>query len=672
MAAALLLPSWLLPSEAHAAGMPTMLGVNMMDLMLQYTGTASAQPGGAAAQAAEIAVARKRLADAADQGFTMARVGVMGWGPDAPQDIAVPTANNLTLWLANPDQFWADMDLMFADLDANHIKLVPVFLWNEHQIPTLAGENVTDMIHWPLKSRNLLTTFLKQFISRYKARSTILFYELFNELNLNADLDSVSWCQQNVYPQQTARCASYGNFSSVDMTAFAANLVRQIKTMDGTRKISSGYTFPRPSAWHLQQAFISGNAANAFVADTYAQFTTYMTLIHGPFDIASAHVYPDATDVWFGRSTSQTPLQVDDLTNFAHQNGKLAYIGEFGDTNSTGVSSWLQDTTSRMSADNTDFATVWTWEWYQFDPYTRAAEPNYEPGFTDAADSFFRQLTGAAAPSTNLRLVLSWPQPCDTIGSWDATAYALASGTAGVDSVTFSLNGSVIGTVTAPPFQVSLPTSLAAGTYTLTATASSGTLTASYSTTFGYGQAPTGCVTPSLAAALPTVVTQQAVTQQANVASFAVLRGTALARPAPSVTATLAATPAVESPTVVAVTTASATSVVAPTATSATAQASVATVSAAQTAVSSAALPAFATETVAMATTTPAAQTETASTAAEAASVPAASVATTPVSFAVAAGSCTSSQTPADGKPACASPLGSRRHLSGVRWTVVH
>src|SRR5260370_11343900 len=164
----------------------TLLGANKSDLMLDYVAPsppAGADPDGY--RRVRRAMAKKSIEDARDAGLGFFRVAVTGYGPTEFDN----QVNDLALWQNDPPRFWAALDAMVDDLDAAGIRLVPSFVWNITQFPAPGHATLAPFLHNPdAASRRLLGQFLRDFIGRYKARQTILFYELGNEMNLLADL----------------------------------------------------------------------------------------------------------------------------------------------------------------------------------------------------------------------------------------------------------------------------------------------------------------------------------------------------------------------------------------------------------------------------------------------------------------------------------------------------
>ena len=201
---------------AAAAG----LGANKFDLMLDYV--APSPPVGADPEGygrVRQVMAEKAILDARDAGVGFFRVAVTGYSPVEFDS----TRHDLTLWQSDPMLFWAAFDLMFDDLDRAGIGLVPSFVWNIGQFPALGNDIIATFVRDPnAASRLLLAQFIEDFIGRYKARNTILFYEMGNEINLLADIDLHNNCK--------ADPCVWGNFTTAEMNEFARETVALIKS----------------------------------------------------------------------------------------------------------------------------------------------------------------------------------------------------------------------------------------------------------------------------------------------------------------------------------------------------------------------------------------------------------------------------------------------------------
>jgi hypothetical protein len=431
------------------------LGTNTYDLELQYVNPATPNKATAAGyRRVRLAMARKAIADARDAGFRFLRLSVSGYFPANFGD----RRNDLALWQSGPAAYWADLDHMFADLDRAGIRVVPSFLWQTTQFAVLGHNTLHEFVTEPnCRGRQLFAQYLQEFIARYKDRKTILFYELTNEMNLGADLDLSKGCPKGRPPP----CV-WDHYSTAELNRFASEAVALIKSLDPTRQVDSGYSMPRPAAWHLigRPGFAPGGPD--WTADTPAQLRDDLILIHQPFDIVSVHIYPIADNNRFGRPPGEEYKLLDDAAAAARAAKKPLFVGEFGDT---GVTPFMTNFLQGLVRDKVAYAAIWVWEYYQLSTYrthdTAADRSSLEPGDGDRLINLLvrtEQKIGAPPPPAPQpgappRVVLTWPLACAAINQpIELYAVASAAGAHAVKSVDFLVDGKMIGTATTFPY----------------------------------------------------------------------------------------------------------------------------------------------------------------------------------------------------------------------------
>jgi hypothetical protein len=422
------------------------LGANKFDLMMQYTEYYA--PTGVDSDAfhkIRRAMARKAIADARDAGFTFLRVAVTGYEPNK---FDVPH-NDLRLWINDPPAFWVDLDQMFDDLDHAHVQLVPTFVWNITQFPSLAHETVGMLVRDPRsRSRALLVKFIQEFVLRVKDRSTVLFYELTNEMNLLADLDQRGRCQN------MATCV-WDNFTTGEMTEFSRDIASRIKSFDRTRLVTSGYSIPRPAAMHLMRQAEFAPAGADWTRDTPTEFQEYLIAVHKPFDVISMHIYSRDVGERFGRAPGQEYKIVADAAAASETAEKPLFIGEFSGDEPLAFLDHLFDEVLRT---NVQYTAIWAWEYYQ-NSTVKMVAGNVEPGFSDDVIALLVGFERASNPKSAIsrsnglpRVVLTWPLPCAVIDRpIDLTAVA-SDGWHRVRSVEFLVDRKPVGVVSVPPY----------------------------------------------------------------------------------------------------------------------------------------------------------------------------------------------------------------------------
>ena len=358
------------------------------------------------------------------------------------------------------------MDDMFLSLDRSKVRLVPVFVWNLVQFPLISRETFGAMIRDPeSRSRRLLQTYISDFIRRYHERDTILFYELTNEMNLAADIDMGTICLREHPATDRTACAADDHFSSREMEAFSRDMVAYIAKLDPARRVSSGYSVPRPAAWHLAARPALSNSGPDWTVDSSTQWKDHLARVHEPFGIISVHVYPDRKKSLSDPAQERQYQLISDAASVAHTTGKPLFVGEFGDGGTTAgsaVSPFMQRIIASLRQNKVRYSAFWEWE------YTAkgldedfGGEPEYiDPGTRSNYVDLLRSLVTTekdAAPSGSTpvpHVVLTWPLPCANIDR-PIELSAVASVAAGpVDHVEFFLDGSSIGKKQAAPFRI--------------------------------------------------------------------------------------------------------------------------------------------------------------------------------------------------------------------------
>jgi Big-like domain-containing protein/cellulase (glycosyl hydrolase family 5) len=438
-------------SGARFASAATPLGANKFDLLLQYEGYNDFTDRSDAYRRVTRAMARKAIFDAKDAGFGFLRVSVAGYGGTNPKS---SERDMLRLWQSDPATYWRRVDEMFDDLDRADMRIVPTLLWHYVQFPALTGETTTDFMRNPRSaSRVLATRYIQDFVTRYRARKTILFYELTNEFNLHANMDVHRRCiDKNHDP---AHCVSVGNYTQDDLNSFAHDMLQLLHRLDASHQVSSGYAVPPPWASHMEK-YPEWTKHGGFTRDSPEEFASNLTNIHRDYDIVSIHVYPHENAVRFGRPPGSQAEMISDAAAVAHSLHKKLLLGEFGDT--SGASPFMRNVKALLDADTVDYAAIWVWEFYQTSTYesfnTEAAVFSVEPGFRDDVIALLRRSPLTPDSSPRPRVVLTWPLPCSHISQPVQLAAVASDGDRPVSDVEFQVDGTSIGTVTTPPYRV--------------------------------------------------------------------------------------------------------------------------------------------------------------------------------------------------------------------------
>jgi len=367
------------------------IGANKFDLALQYLGKAAGGDGSAHDAQVERAIARKAIADAHAYGIRYFRVAMTGFAPSAQGK-----PGDLDLWVRDRPQYWAAIDEMMKDLARDRIKLIPTFVWNHSQFPAMTGETVGDLLRNPdSRAYRLLSEYVTEFVTRYGGSGSILFYELTNELNLDADLDTPGRCRKE---KPADLCSIRSGFTTDDAAEFVGRLSRLVKSIDRAALVSSGFAAPRPAAMHLSKhPELQGNKPD-WTRDSIEEMEGYIARVHKDVDIISVHLYEGDDSKRFG-SDDPVDLLVA-LKRAADKLGKPLFVGEFGesDIGTAGPGSFVDRMLDKLAALRVPYSAIWVWEYRQRDLSRSGADAySVEPGHTDRVIEHLGRVNSKAA-----------------------------------------------------------------------------------------------------------------------------------------------------------------------------------------------------------------------------------------------------------------------------------
>lgn len=392
------------------------VGVNKFDLLLQYLGTASGGDGSAAYRKVTQAMGRKSIVDARNAGIPYFRISAMGFAPSVNG-----ARSDLELWRRDRAAYWKIVDQMMADLRDNGLQVIPSFVWNLRQVPAMAGETVTDLIANPSsESSRLLQEYVAEFAQRYRAHPALLFYEIGNEMNLHADLDLVKRC---VSTEGRKSCGAWGNYSTEEMIAFTKRIAATIRTIDAKRPISSGHSFPRPSAQHLRRTpeFAPGGAD--WTKDRMEELVVYIGDTHSGLDLISVHIYAELP---LPEKLAADHVELIALaSHVATQLRKKLFIGEIGARSDSGLKprSFIDRALTKTQELRVPYVALWVWQYYQTSTYrsfdVHANHFNIEPGRSDQLLERIAKINGTVFPKGTTDkdrsppvVILTWPLEC--------------------------------------------------------------------------------------------------------------------------------------------------------------------------------------------------------------------------------------------------------------------
>ena len=292
-------------------------------------------------------------------------------------------------WIHEESTYWAAFDQLIDTVERLRLFAIPSLGYCLHAAGNEAfglNETINDcMRNESAVGFALEQKYYRQLVHRYANRHGILFWELGNELNNQANLPP-------------GHCGPDKCFNTSEMVALTGRLASTIKAIDPIRPISSGFSMPRPAAWHMEHRPVNGpevcqtnpnDDACYWAVDTEAQWTTMLKLQNSAVDIWSVHHYESAN-----RSTSCDGTNAHSCKScfFDHLNctngaaltmvaaraakaaGKVLYQGEYGGPSPTFTGPRTVDVayptaildaqvrSSETGAESFLVSTIWAWE----------------------------------------------------------------------------------------------------------------------------------------------------------------------------------------------------------------------------------------------------------------------------------------------------------------------
>lgn len=332
------------------------VGVNIPDLFERFLNNQDAS-------------ANKALTDAQAAGVNLVRFWGTTWGPD-----------QFDLFEKDRARWFDAFDRTLAASDHAGIGVVPSLLFNIHMLPeyirrtTNKDEQVVDYLTPGSASNSLAIAYVTAIVTRYKEDPRILFWEIGNEYNLEADL-SAQWKKRPLNQIPT----------SFQIRAFLAQMAALIKRIDKKHPVTSGNSDMRPAAYHLREAMRPHASPTDpkdypmdWTKDTLPQYIEMLQFFNpSPLDILCVHLYPPGDDTPLWLLPDDTYAATLPWVAYASQQiGKPLFIGEVGEkvylngAEQKGV--WTTDFLGRVVKGQTSLIALWSWE---FDPNNPTQSP---------------------------------------------------------------------------------------------------------------------------------------------------------------------------------------------------------------------------------------------------------------------------------------------------------
>ena len=316
------------------------------------------------------------LGDARGAGVHLVRCWGTTWGPEG-----------FGAFESNRDRWFAAFDRMLEAADNADMAIVPSLLFNVNMLRQYVGrsggqsDSLSQYLTLGSRSNNLALAYVSAIVGRYKNDPRVLFWEIGNEYNLEADL---STRVNNRAPGDVV--------TSDQVRAFLAQIATKIHALDKKHYVTSGNADMRPAAAHLREAMLGGRGkgqtldfAPDWTSDTFAQYQQIFGFFNPPpLDILSAHQYPPDRPDTATYNGGASWLVEDGIHAFrmpwtqyaATSLKKPLFIGEVGQKavadGREQAAPWLLDYLRRAQATDAPLVALWAWE---FDPNSATQAP---------------------------------------------------------------------------------------------------------------------------------------------------------------------------------------------------------------------------------------------------------------------------------------------------------
>ena len=322
--------------------------------------------------------ALRALNDAHNAGVHFVRLWGTTWSPDDFSGFETDRAH-----------WFAAFDRMLQAADTSDIALIPSLLFNIHMLPQYVGksgtknsgsggspETLAQYLTPGTRSNDLALAYVSAFATRYQNDPRVLFWEIGNEYNLEADLST-----------RVNGRAPGDVVTSDQVQAFLTQIARRLHSLDKHHYVTSGNAEMRPSASHLRAAMLAGRLnghtldfAPDWTSDSYADYCDMLALFNPPaVDIISVHQYPPEPDSILNPKGASWLIEDGEhalrfpWTQYAAESlHKPLFIGEVGQklvSDGKEIDApWLMDFLKRTQSSEAPLVALWSWEYDTANP----------------------------------------------------------------------------------------------------------------------------------------------------------------------------------------------------------------------------------------------------------------------------------------------------------------
>jgi len=229
------------------------------------------------------------------------------------------------IYLENKEKYFANLDMIVREAEANNVGLIPCLFWTYHTIQDLMGEPINAIGRGDSKTREFIRNYTKEVVSRYKNSPAIWGWEFGNEYTLCCDLPGeMAGVPRTIVslgmPQE--RNPKVDKLLRVDVYNAYQEFAMIIKELD-TRPVFTGDSIPRFCAFN--------NVKSAtWKGDTLEEFKEiFLRDNPDPIDTLSIHAYEDGMNTFvFAKDDYDKMMSI--CMEISTEIKKPLFIGEWG------------------------------------------------------------------------------------------------------------------------------------------------------------------------------------------------------------------------------------------------------------------------------------------------------------------------------------------------------